>query len=63
MSNMKVTLEAYIEAIDSGLDNALVQLIRAPVGSVVSVSDAIGMFSIFKSQTMDAKLKIAKGEL
>ena len=63
MSNVKVTLETYIEAIDSGLDNALAQLIRAPVGSVVSVSDAIGMLSVFKSQTMDAKLKIAKGEL
>lgn len=59
---MEITLKGYIEGIDSGLQNALDQLAKAPFGSVVSASDVIAMLSIFKTQTTEAKFKILKDE-
>lgn len=57
---MQITLEDYIDSIDNGLENALNQLSRAPTGSVISISDAVGILSIIKTKTMEAKLKILK---
>lgn len=60
---MSNTLLDYIESLDSGIQNALDQMAKAPRGAVVSASDVIGMLSIFKNQTMDAKFKALKGEI